>query len=186
MKIRLSYTILKFWEQGKVKEIADMVRGIKIEKNKDMERGCEFDLKVQEVIKKEKRLPDELGGLRLNNPEVQKKIEVAYNELAYLVGVYDVYDEPVIYEIKSSKFSSGDFLNDYQLDFYLLLAKLSGLKVEKAVLYRYDYLEKDYDKAILYNNQRSIREIKNRIDSILPEIHNFISSIKDNYGRKMD
>lgn len=185
MKIRLSYTILKLWEQSRVKEIADLVIGKEIEKNEDMKRGFDFDLMVQETVKKEKRLPKELGGLKLNNPQVQKKIEVPYNELADLVGVYDIYDEPIIYEIKSSKFSSSDFLNDYQLDFYLLLAELSKLKVEKAILYRYDYLEKDYDKAILYNNKRSINEIKNRIDSLLPEIHNFISSIMEKYG-KMD
>lgn len=185
MKIRLSYTILKLWEQSRVKEIADLVMGKKIEKNENMKRGYDFDLLVQEAVKKEKTLPKELGGLKLNNPEVQKKIEVPYNELAYLVGVYDIYDEPVIYEIKSSKFSSGDFLNDYQLDFYLLLSEMAGLKVEKAILYRYDYLNKDYDKSILYNNKRSIQEIKNRIDSLLPEIHNFISSVIEKYG-KMD
>lgn len=178
MKIRLSYTILKFWEKNRLEDIVKEITGEEIEKNEDMKRGYEFDLMVQEVVKKEKRLPKELGGLKLNNPEIQKKIEVPYNELADLVGVYDIYDKPVIYEIKSSKFSSSDFLNDYQLDFYLLLAELSKLKVEKAILYRYDYLEKDYDKAILYNNKRSIEKIKNRIDSLLPEIYNFINSVR--------
>ncbi|MCM8788048.1 MAG: hypothetical protein NC935_08385 [Candidatus Omnitrophica bacterium] len=178
MKIRLSYTILKLWEQSRIEDLTKMVLGEEIEKTKDMTRGEEFDLLVQDVVKKEKRLPDELGGLKLNNPEVQRKVEVPYNELADLVGVFDIYDRPVIYEIKSSKFTSGDFLNDYQLDFYLLLSELAKLPVEKAILYRHNYLDKDYDKSILYYNKRSIKEVKNRIDSLLPEIHNFISSIK--------
>lgn len=178
MKIKLSYTVLRLWEQSKIKDLTDFLKGKEIEKNEDMERGYNFDLMVQATVEKEKRLPDEIGGLRLNNPQIQKRVVVPYNELADLVGVYDVYDEPVIYEIKSSKFTSGDFLNDYQLDFYLLLAQLSGLKVEKAILYRHNYLDNDYDKSILYFNERSIKEIRNRIDSLLPEIYNFINSIK--------
>lgn len=174
MKIRVSYTIVKLWEQGRVQELADMVMGKKKEKNADMIRGIAFDLAVQEAVKKERRLPDELGGLRLVNPCVQKKVVVSYNDMADLVGVFDIYDTPIIYEIKNSKFSSGDFLNDYQLDFYLLLSHLSNLEVEKAILYRYDYKKETYDKSILYNNKRSIQEMTERIDSVLPELHDFL------------
>ncbi|MCX7911142.1 MAG: CRISPR-associated protein Cas4 [Endomicrobia bacterium] len=178
MKIRLSYSILKLWEQSRLDDLTNLVLGKEIEKNTDMIRGDSFDKFVADYVGKEKTLPEDLGGLKLNNPVCQLKIEVPYNELADLVGVYDIYDEPIIYEIKSSKNPSNEWLNDYQLDFYLLLAEMKGLKVEKAILYRHDYLNKTYDKAILYNNKRSIKEVKNRIDSLLPEIHQFISSIK--------
>lgn len=178
MKIRLSYSIMKLWEQSRLEDLANMILGKEIKKTEAMVRGKNFDEYVGEIIKAENRLPDELGGLTLNQPAYQLKIEVPYNELADLVGVFDIYDEPVIYEIKASKNSSSNWLNEYQLDFYMLLSQMKGLKVEKGILYRYDYINKDYDKSILYYSRRVVDEMENRIDSLLPEIHNFISSIK--------
>lgn len=179
MKIRLSYTIVNLWIRGELEELARTILHLPRETSQNQLNGLEFEKMVFDTVKREKRLPEALGGLKMASAEIQKKIVVSYNSLADLVGVMDLYDgnEQVIYEIKYSKSSSADWLNTPQLPFYFLLCTMAGLKVKKGIVYSFNPSSSDYDTSILYFSQRKVLEAKNIIDSLLPEIYDFISSI---------
>lgn len=175
-KLRISWTLLDLWRRGRVDDAVSYYLGLEQKKTKEMSFGIEEHKKNEDIVKTLKKLSDSFGGLRLKNPEPEIKIELPYNEIADLVGVIDVYDEGVIYELKTGKIPSVSYLSSPQLSIYSYLLSKSNKPVEKIVIIHYD--GKTTDWAFKWFYPSLLNEAENFIDALTPEIYKFFKDKK--------
>jgi hypothetical protein len=138
--MRLSYSLLKAWKQGRREDCKDIYLHVDKPTNHHMDLGNEFDTFVTSYVALHKKLPDFLGAKAIENPLPKEKITVKYNDIFILSGEIDINDNnQTLYELKcSGAFDSADYLNDFQLHFYLLMMKLLGHEPKEIWLYRAD------------------------------------------------
>lgn len=174
-KIRLSYSLLSYWKQGRHEDVFDTYLRLNTHTTPAMKRGIEFDEMVKVYAKTYKSLPPELGGVKLTNPQPALKIVQPYNDMFDLSAEIDVYDSPTIYEIKNSTArDSGDYANDFQVSMYFLLCDLAGLESRSAVIFRYDPTKKEFDTSIVHKSDRRLKDIKNIIDECGVPIYKYL------------
>jgi len=136
-----------------------------------MEEGSRWDKKVNEAVLMNRQMPYEFGNIMLKDPKVQEKWEIDLDERFELVGVPDIVDEPILYEIKTGNSKdSGDYCNDFQIGMYLFLADKLGKKIDKAVILHYDQYKKELDKSLIWNTEYERKRAENFIMSLAPEI----------------
>lgn len=180
-RLRLSYTLLSLWSAGKQKEAAEAYLRMDSFATSRMKEGKEFDKYVAEVVEKEGRLPDELGGEKLpkaSKPHHQVTVPYRISEdlEVDIKAEFDIWAEPVIIEIKDSLNSdSAEWTNKPQLSIYFLVAEIAGLKFTKAVLYRYDRVHHDYDRAVVWKSNHRIQEAKDLVNKYGPEIYEYFT-----------
>lgn len=178
MSIRISYSLLKTYETKSVDDVVNLYLRLDGPQTEAMKRGSDFDRKTREYIKDHKTLPPELGGKKLSNPISDKellKFTVPFGNYT-LSAELDTLDSPAIYEFKSSSVKdSADYSNDYQVDFYFLVADLLGLAVDRAYIFRQDavYLSK-YDSGLVWKSPSRIENIKERIATYGPQIEKIL------------
>lgn len=171
-KLRISFTLLSLWSQGKQEEALVYYFKLGSISSPAMLEGKKWDKYAEEFVKQNLFLPKEFGGIKLSNPKTQHKIELSYNEQFDLVGVFDILDEPVIYELKAGKaMDSGDYANGFQVGMYFLLAK--DFNIEKAEIIHYDTKTGDFDKSIVYNTKFQRNRTRNFIESIGGDIYSY-------------
>ena len=176
MKLRLSYTLLDFWRRGRVDDAINYYLGLKEIVSKEIEFGKEKHKENEDVVKTLNKLSKEFGGLKLKNPKSELKIQIEYNELWDLVGVIDVYDEGVIYELKTGKIPSVSYLSSSQLSIYTLLCQSQKLPVEKIYVIHYDGVNTDWAMKWFYPEM--IEEAKDFVDGLGYEIYKFFKEKK--------
>lgn len=174
-KLRLSYTLLNLWQMGKVDEAISYYFKLERVPTEAMEQGIVIDRLIKKTIENEKKLPDFMGGVKLLNPKPQLKIEIEYNEYFDLVGVIDCYDEGKVFEFKTGKMTSMDYLKSYQTKLYAYLLTKKNYEVKEIIVIRFNQKENISDWAKMFFNEEINEQARNFIDSIAPEIYQFFT-----------
>lgn len=180
-KLRLSYTLLRLWMDGKKDEIVPCYLRLETKMTPAMKRGKEFDKYVKEFVIKNRgkdhysKLPPELGGEKLFDPLPSHTITVSYNDNFDLKVEFDILVGDTIIEVKNSEArDSADFSNDLQISIYFLACELSGMNFSKGVLFAYNPLKRLYDRSIIWRSERRLQEAKQAIEKYGPEIHKYL------------
>lgn len=179
--LRLSYSLLSSWLRKDYDGIVESFLHLRTRKTSGMERGVKFDKYVEGYVKEHGTLPPELGGKKLQKPHPKRILQIGYNDMFVLKGEIDILDASEIIEIKCSQSKdSGQYANDWQVDFYLFIADLYPSmddvnKIKKGVIYRYDPIKKTYDRSIVYKSKRRMDRIKRLIDREGPKLYQFLS-----------
>lgn len=176
-KIRLSYSLLDLWKRGRYQEAAELY--LHVERRKPtvaMLRGIEFDRMTKEIALKEKRLPDELGGIKLFGEVIaNQKLITEYGGF-YLSAELDLRTPEDIIELKCSEImDSADYLTTLQLPFYLFVANLLNESPKRGMIYRYDPAKRVYDVSILYPSERIYQKVKDAIDECGSQITEYFT-----------
>ena len=171
MKLRASYSLLSAWRKGQIDNAINSYLHLPTITSQAMDEGTKWDLKVQEFVKANKQLPPEFLGLPLNNPLCQVEQKVNYNELCYLKGIFDIYDSPILYEIKTgSSKDSGDYTVDFQVSMYLLMCDMLKLPIDRAMIIHYDQHTGKTDSSLIWKSDQELKRARNFIDTLVPEI----------------
>ncbi len=169
-KLRVSYTLLSLWRGGQhEKALQFYLKKLKLT-SPAMEAGKKWDDYVCKYALENNKLPVEFGGDTLSNPKAQVKIEVPFNEICDVVGVFDVLTDDTLYEIKTGNAKdSSDYAMDFQVSMYLMLAP----NVEKAYIVHYDQYIKEHDRTLIWNSPEERERGKNFVESLSPEIYDY-------------
>lgn len=174
MKLRLSWSFLNLWQQGKIDDALLGYFHVPRPTPPQYVNGRIWDEYCTKYINNHAKLPPEWGHDKLIMPKAQLRIKTSYNALSDLVGVLDLYDVGILYELKSGhSYSARSYAGTMQVPLYLLLAKLSKVLVKKAVVIRYNPKTDKQDRAIIYPTAKVIARAENYIDSLLPDVHKF-------------
>jgi len=176
-KLRVSYTLLSVWASGRTDDAVNIYLHKPMPKTRQMEEGIKWDEMQMKNIEKEKKLTKEFNSFAFIDPKTQMKLEIPYNEKVTLVIKPDVYDSPMIMELKTGKRSASSYLNSKQLDMYGLGCHLAGLEVGKIVVIRYDQYKNEADWAFKYMDEGILDSARNYIDSLYPEIYEHFNNI---------
>jgi len=125
MKIlKLSYTIISLWQQGRYEEAIGIYVGKPFVSTPAMDLGKLYDEKWNKYILETNELPKELGGGLLDNPQVQKKYQVILplsEEYEILLrGVPDLTEPTMITDFKCGRTEANQYVGKQQLDYYSL------------------------------------------------------------------
>lgn len=124
MTIKLSYSILNAWMQGRFEESVAQYLGKPFPATPQMELGKTKHEIWQYHIDKYKTLPEELGGGGLIDPLTERKYEKLIPLGKYSIlfrGVIDLEDDNILTDFKCGLGEPGNYLNGWQLDAYKLL-----------------------------------------------------------------
>lgn len=174
-KLRLSYSLLEAWKRGETDQAISTYFRVSGEPTPQMIEGKEIHEQIAEHINKFNTLPDFLIEQELKIPSTEMEVTVPYNELFDLKAVYDCYDSPTLYEWKTGVQPSITWTRTHQLPFYFLVGELGKLKIDRAILVRYNQYDKSRDFAIVHNSKTLRDKARNYIDSYGPEIYEFFS-----------
>lgn len=165
-KIRLSYSLISLAKRGQYDEAIKLYLHLEDrEPTEAMERGTAFDRMAKEIALREHRLPDELGGIKLESNDITagEKIIVEYGNY-FLSAELDIRNGKDIIELKCSEVAdSADWMTTGQVQFYLFIAKMAGTPMDRALIYRYDPAKREYDVSIAYPNERIFEEVQSDI-----------------------
>ena len=173
-KLRVSYSLLSAWARGQVDQAVSIYCHLPGVTNQAMIEGRNIHEEVSNLLK-ENKTPKWMNNIKFNNPKSEIKIIVPYNELFDLSAVFDILDEPLLYEIKTGGTNSMDWLGEMQIPVYFLVAEIAKIQLNSAHLVHYNQKTDETDLAI-YHNSKFVRDTaRNWIDSLAPEIHEFFS-----------
>lgn len=122
--LKLSHTIISLWKEGRYEEAVGIYVGKPFVSTPAMDLGKLYDQKWNEYIEKTGELPEELGGGKLVNPQVQKKYQVILplsDEYEILLrGVPDLTERETITDFKCGRTEANQYVGKMQLDYYSL------------------------------------------------------------------
>lgn len=179
-KIRLSYSLLSSIQYGRRDDIVRQYLRIPGIVNDNMKRGLAFDKMVEKVVDETKMFPEEFAKLKLNNPVCKLQATVEYDKRFDIKGELDVWDSPVIYEIKNSiAKDSAEYSDTGQLDMYFLLSELVPndhplAKADRAWLYRWDPTYHKYDTSLVWKSARRVQQARDMIEKYGPQVYNIL------------
>ena len=156
--LRLSYTLLRLWEQNKLDEVCAYVTKTSDQLVTDaVEQGSAWDKIVQESIEKDGKLPKEFGGMELEGAFCQEKKVLELNDFV-LVAKPDIvsFEGEELYEIKTGKFSSGDYANTMQVPIYMMVFDT----VKKATILHYDQAIDEMDWFLIHKTEALMEKTK--------------------------
>lgn len=174
MKVRLSYTLLNLWMQGKVDEAVNCYFRLKTDTVfKGYEDGKRIHEEIATHITTHTRFPPFLPHLPLKSPVVEEKHVVTFSDQFDLSGVFDARDADTLYEFKTGVSDSVEWANTLQIPFYFLIAKIANIPLEKAYLIHYNQHDNTHDFCIIHNGPQQVNKAINLVESIGPEILDF-------------
>lgn len=175
-KLRASFTLLNLWRKGQYQQAVDFYLKKPPIITQAIEEGYIYDTRITEWVDLYKKLPEEFGGDELINPQTQIKLEVPYNDMCDLVAVYDILDEPILWENKSGESKdSADYSLDFQIPLYFLIADLSGKTVDRAIINHYNQATDTLDRTLVWKTTQETERGKNLLDSLVPEIFEYFN-----------
>lgn len=144
--VKLSHSILSAWAMGRQEEAVGMYLGKPLPASEAMELGKTYDEIWNDYILTHKERPLELGGGKLENPQVQvkfrKRIPFSDDYEIVLSGVPDMIDTAtgdydgvkfkapmIIDEHKCGRTTANQYIDRFQLDYYKLLVPDATLGV---------------------------------------------------------
>lgn len=172
--LRLSYTLLRLWEQGKTDEVCAYVTKTSDQLVTDaVEQGSAWDKIVQESIEKEGKLPKEFGGLALKGAFCQEKKTIELEDFV-LVAKPDIvsFTGEELYEIKTGKFSSGDYANTMQVPIYMMVFDT----VKKATILHYDQAIDEMDWFLIHKTEELMKNTKDYVLKNGREVRDYLSN----------
>jgi hypothetical protein len=172
-KLRLSYSLLTLWNNGRWTDAVKMYFHEKTEKSDQMKQGLEYHAKWESEIKKTKKLKIGKATIKFETPKTELKKIVSYNEKWDLSGTFDCLDKTTLYEFKTGVASSMEYTNNNQLPLYFLIAELDKTPIEKGVLIRYNQYMKEADMTVLWNSRELVEKARNFVDSLAPEVEQY-------------
>lgn len=177
-KFRASHTVLNTWASGNWERAIKQY--FKLEKfiTPAMAEGKEYHKKWEDHVNKHKMIPYEFGSAKLNKPQAELKLVVQLADWLELVGVIDCYDEPTIYDWKTGKQSSESYASSKQPGVYGLIAKVSNMPVDRAIIWRYDQYTKKSDMSQIWITPELITEAYNWVETLASEMHNYFITNK--------
>lgn len=173
-KLRLSYTLLRLWEQGKKDDVCAYVTKTSEELTGDaIEQGKAWDQIVAESIKQTGKLPKEFGGLELKDAFCQEKKVIELEDFA-IVAKPDIisFTGEDVYEIKTGKFTSGDYANTMQVPIYLFVFDTS----KKGIILHYDQAIDQMDWFMIHKTDQLMNEAKDYILKNGNEIKEYLTA----------
>lgn len=176
MKIRASWSFLNLWQQGRIDDALLGYFHVPRPTPTNYINGKLWDEYATNYINKHGKLPPEWGGDALKGPITQLKMRMDYNELADLVGVFDVLSVGLdeLYELKSGhSMSARAYAGTMQVPLYLLLG---GPLIRKATIIRYNPKTDKQDRAIIYPTKRVLEKANNYLQTLIPEIYEYFIS----------
>lgn len=170
-KLRLSWSFLNLWGQGRVNDALLAYFHVPRPTPPQYVNGRLWDEYCNNYINKHKTLPPEWGEDKLKAPNTQIRLKVPYSELCDLTGVFDVVDGKILYELKSGHSASARvYAGTMQVPLYLLMAHLNKQSFQKALVIRYNPKTNKQDRALLYPSERVFEKVRNYIDTLSGEI----------------
>jgi len=175
--LRLSYTLLRLWHQQRLDEVLSYYTKRETITTPEMVIGSGWDHLVNESVKKNNCLPDEFGGLKLNKPSVQQKLEIKLDDETELVGVPDIIDtgDEIVYEIKTGVTPANTFLSSKQIEIYALLCQLKQITIRQIRVFRYNPYQRKYDWAMRWNTDNLACEAHDYIFDVAPDIRKYLT-----------
>lgn len=173
-KLRVSYSLLRLWEQGKKQEAIEYFTKTGKELDGDaIEQGKAWDQIVEESVKTTGKLPQEFGGFELKDAFCQEKKTVEFNDFV-VVAKPDLvsFTGEDIYEIKTGKFSSGDYANTMQVPIYLFVFN----SAKKGTILHYDQAVNQMDWFLIHRSDTLMDQVKNYITKNGNEIREYFES----------
>jgi len=180
-RIKVSYTILRAWEQGKHEDaIRYLFKLGGVIQTPAMKQGSDFHKSWEEEIQKTKCLPKIFGEKKLINPSPEQYIKVDVNEWLTLSGKIDCYDKPTIYEWKTGRQTSEEVVRSGQVGVYGVLSTLNKQYVERAEIYCYNqHLTNDNKTmSIVYITDKMLEESLNWIQTLAGDIKSYCEQNK--------
>ena len=188
-KIKVSYTILNAWSQGKYEDAIKYLYKIDVVQTPQMKAGSEWHKKWETEIQATGKLPELFGGKQLIKPSPEQYIKVDVNEWLILSGKIDCYDKPTIYEFKTGRQTSEDIVRSKQVGVYGVLSTLNKQYVDRAEIYCYNqYLQNDNKSmSIVHITDKVLEDSLNWIQTIAGDIKNYIEQNKlyEKYQQKL-
>lgn len=172
--LRISYSTLLLWSQGRHQEAVDCFLHKETKKTLAMSEGIKLHETWGATIRLSRLVTVGNTLLLFKNPRVEHKVQCPYNDHYELSGIFDCLDGDTLYEFKSGTIGSHEYASGYQLPFYFLLCHLLAVDVQKGILVHYNQHEDTADIMVMYNNPRQIERAKNWIDSLAPEFEEYI------------
>ena len=120
-KLRLSHSIMWLWHKGDYQDAIDAIHGKWREPNQYMIDGSRYHKEWENEIKETGKMPAIFGGMELNNPKPEIKIEKQVLDWLTVVGVLDLLDLPVGYDWKTGSGTAADSARGFQHKVYKVL-----------------------------------------------------------------
>ena len=179
-KIKVSYTILNAWAQGRYEDAIKYFFKLDVIQTPAMLEGKKYHKAWEEEIQKTKKLPEVFGAKQLKNPSPEQYIKVNVNDWIILSGKIDCYDKPTIYEFKTGKQNSEDVARSMQVGVYGVLSTLDKQYADRAEIYCYNqHLKKDNNSmSIVYITDELLKNSLNWIETLSGEIRNYLEQNK--------
>lgn len=181
-KIRLSFSLMSAIKYGRRDDVVRQYLRIYTEPNENMKRGLDFDRMVEAEVDATKKFPKEFNSLQLTAPVCKLQATVSYDERFDIKGELDIWDLPVIYEVKNSiTKDSAEYSDTGQLDIYFLLSELVPKdhplsKADRAWLYRFDPIHHTYDTSLIWKSQRRIQAARDMVENYGPQVYEILKS----------
>lgn len=175
-RIRLSFSLLSLWKQGKIDQAVESYFHIPSSfQTPAMDAGLAIHQEIAEHVKTHNSFPNYLPCFSLNSPITEKKVVTKFNDLFELSGQFDLIDGETLYEYKTGVTDSMEWAQSGQLSFYFYLCSLVGLPVKTGILIHYNQHLKEHDFTIVHNGPGHIESAINEIETIGPEIHHYFT-----------
>jgi len=176
-RFRASFTVLSLWAKGGYEDAVKAYFKLDRYVSPQMAEGKEYHEVWQKHITEKTCLPEVFGSRKLEKPQAELKLVVPVHDWLELVGVIDCYDRPTIYEFKTgSSKTSLDYANDFQTAVYGVLATLSGLYADRAMIYHYDQYSRKPDMSMVWLTDRLLKDGLNWIESLAGEMHHYLET----------
>jgi len=173
-KIKVSYTLFNYWNRNQTEDLINYYFKLKpFVPTEQMLAGQAWDELNNYEIANHKRMLPEFGGLKLKNPKAQQYVGVEYKDI-WISTVLDVLDEPLLIENKTGKTSPTAWLETDQVPMYMAVCSLRNIKIERALLIRYNQYEKYTDWATMYCTPELIKETLDMIEEKSNKIYEFL------------
>lgn len=175
-KIRVSYSTLKNWEQGRWQEVINhMLHKVDQESTPQMQEGTRFHQEWANYINRYKTLPGVFGSKRLSNPKTEIRMVANLEPWLDLSGVIDCLDEKTVYEFKTGIKTSEGYASLMQTRVYGLLCSLNGIEIDRAIINHYNQYLKESDSSMVWITERAIEHAKEWAITIGSEIYSYFS-----------
>jgi hypothetical protein len=174
-QIKVSYTILNAWEQGRYEDAIKYLFKLGVIQTPAMKAGQDFHKSWENEIAKTKKLPEVFGSKKLINPSPEQYLQAQINDWLTLSGKIDCYDKPTIYEFKTGKQTSEDVIRSKQPGVYAVLATLNKLYADRAEIYCYNqYVKKDNKTmSIIYLTNKVLEDALNWVETLARDLLNY-------------
>lgn len=173
-KLRISYTLLSLWARGKTDEAITAYFHIIKPTSPQVKEGKDKHEEIAKIVRDTGQFPSWLSSIKLHKPLPEHEIIVPYNNFFDIKAIVDCLDSPSLFEYKTGISDSLKWANKLQVPFYFLVCELAHIPVDKAYLLHFNQYTQNSDWTLIWNNKKAREKAKNLIDTIAPEIYDFL------------